>query len=331
LLAAEEMEYTGERVIPDAMTASDPVLAEHLARYAFASERLPPGARVLDAACGSGYGTRALAEKAGQVVGVDLVPEAVAYARGRYGTSSVAFATMDCRRLAFRDGAFDAYICFETLEHVQQQETLVAEARRVLTDGGFFLVSTPNREVYNLAYGCNAHHERELSPGEFESLLRRYFDDVTLFGQCAPGPAGETLRQQLAAARQSLPSGAEALAATLALLHARLDRLEQKVDRWIETSSRAEERLNHLGLSLLRSLVPARLRALVPRRFKERLWPGGVGPDDRCQMTDVSRKSHPSLLTSDICHLSSALPDIVERVPDDAVYLIALCRRVGAG
>jgi ubiquinone/menaquinone biosynthesis C-methylase UbiE len=308
------------------MAASDPVLAEHLARYAFAAPRIPPGGRVLDAACGSGYGTATLAEHAKHVVGVDLAPEAVAYARKRYGSAQPAFAVMDCRRLAFTDGAFDAYVCFETLEHLQEQEALVAEARRILAPGGLFLVSSPNRDIYNLAYGRNLHHERELSPEEFEVLLRRYFDDVTLFGQLGSGSEGCALRRQLDTARRALPPGAEGLAASLALLHARLDRLERKVDQWIQTSSRAEERMNHLGLALLRSLLPARLRALVPRRVKERLWPGGVRADDRYQMIDDSRKRDPASLSSVICHPASASSDIVAGVPDNAIYLVAVCR-----
>jgi SAM-dependent methyltransferase len=320
------MEYTGERVIPDAMPASDPVLAEHLARYAFAAARVPPGGRVLDAACGSGYGTANLAEHAKHVVGIDLAPEAVAYARQHYGLAHVAFAVMDCRRLAFADATFDAYACFETLEHVQEQEALVAEARRVLTPGGLFLVSTPNRDVYNLAYGRNLHHERELSPEEFEALLRRHFDDVTLFGQLGSGPVRDTLRRQLDAARRALPPGAGGLAVSLALLHARLDRLERKVDQWIETSSRTEERLNHLGLSLLRSLLPTRLRGLIPRRFKERLWPGGAKAVDSRQLTVDSRREDPSSLSTVNCLLSTASSEIVEGVPDDAIYLVAVCR-----
>ena len=56
---------------------------EHWHRYAFA-RRLAAGRRVLDAACGEGYGSAMLSEVAADVVGVDLDEAAVVHARSRY-------------------------------------------------------------------------------------------------------------------------------------------------------------------------------------------------------------------------------------------------------
>src|SRR4051794_32573767 len=80
---------TLERVVEGATPAHQ--WAEHRTRYAFASE-LAAGRRVLDVACGSGYGSRILADAgADTVVGVDLDADAVVYARQRYGGPGVTF------------------------------------------------------------------------------------------------------------------------------------------------------------------------------------------------------------------------------------------------
>jgi len=150
----------------------------HLARYrwaaAFASDR-----RVLDAACGTGYGSRILlAAGARQVVSMDLSREA----------SGPTFARGDAARLPARDGAFDLYVSFETLEHVEDDRSLLREAKRVLAPGGVFLCSTPNRDFLSPGLTLedrprNPYHVREYSIAEFEALLGTFFPKVKLFGQ----------------------------------------------------------------------------------------------------------------------------------------------------
>jgi SAM-dependent methyltransferase len=151
---------------------------QHLARYRWAAARAS-GLRVLDAACGTGYGSRILLEAgARRVTSMDLSSEA----------SGPAFVRADVSRLPARDGAFDLYVSFETLEHVDDDEALVREARRVLAPGGRFLCSTPNRNLLSPGLTLrdrprNPYHVREYSIAEFEGLLTRVFPRVTLLGQ----------------------------------------------------------------------------------------------------------------------------------------------------
>jgi SAM-dependent methyltransferase len=151
---------------------------QHLARYRWAAA-FAPGLRVLDAACGTGYGSRILL-KAGarQVTSMDVSSEA----------SGPAFVRADATRLPARDGSFDLYVSFETLEHVQEDQALVREARRVLAPGGRFLCSTPNRDLLSPGLTLrdrprNPYHVREYSIAEFETLLASVFAGVRLFGQ----------------------------------------------------------------------------------------------------------------------------------------------------
>ena len=108
-------EFTGERVIPELVDAD--LLNEHLARYRFAKRfaaKLGESARILDAGCGTGYGTAELAGAA-SVTGVDIAAEAVGHARSRYGSGRVNFVQSACETLPFSDGAFDLLVAFEVI------------------------------------------------------------------------------------------------------------------------------------------------------------------------------------------------------------------------
>ncbi len=151
---------------------------QHLARYRWAAVRAT-GLRVLDTACGTGYGSRILAEAgARHVVSMDVSAEA----------SGAAFVRADATRLPARNRAFDLYVSFETLEHVEDDRTLLTEARRVLAPGGTFLCSTPNRDFLSPGLTLhdrprNPYHVREYSIIEFDALLGSVFRRVGLFGQ----------------------------------------------------------------------------------------------------------------------------------------------------
>jgi SAM-dependent methyltransferase len=176
-------EFTGERVIPNQV---DPDLwNEHLARYLFAA-RLSSRKRVLDIACGTGYGTAELAATAAVATGVDVSTEAVAYARAHHSRPNNRFLCADARQLPFRDGSVDLVAAFEVIEHLADWPALLAEARRVLAPSGQLLVSTPNRAYYAEARrlaGPNPFHAHEFDFDEFEAALRGYFPHVTLWVQ----------------------------------------------------------------------------------------------------------------------------------------------------
>ncbi|MHB8643724.1 MAG: class I SAM-dependent methyltransferase [Gaiellaceae bacterium] len=168
-----------ERIVPDETARG--IVAIHLRRYAFAQPYCE-GKDVLDAACGVGYGTVALAETAARVVGADVDADAIAYARGRYARDNVEFVVADLLDPPFADASFDVVASFETIEHLREPETFVRHVARVLRPGGVFVVSTPRVDVTTLRPG-NPFHEVEFSPADFETLLRRHFSRVDLYGQ----------------------------------------------------------------------------------------------------------------------------------------------------
>jgi SAM-dependent methyltransferase len=165
--------FAEERLVPE--EAPEASLQEHLARYRFAKERAR--GRILDVACGTGYGSALLG-----AVGVDR--SVAALRRGR-----VPRVAADALRLPF-GRVFDTVVSFETIEHVADAARFVAECARVLRPGGRLMVSTPNRELWSprSPRPCQRFHVREFSRKEFLSVLRPF--RVELFGQVLLDRAG---------------------------------------------------------------------------------------------------------------------------------------------
>jgi SAM-dependent methyltransferase len=173
--------FTGERFTPECVRE---IAYEHWHRYAFALP-LARGRRVLDAACGEGYGSALLAGVAGSVLGVDLDEATLAHARSRYAGGNLRFEQADVTALdALPDASFDLVTSFETLEHVHEQSRMLAGFARLLAPGGLLLVSTPDKRTYSEQAGTdNPHHVRELYREEFEALLQEHYPHRRIYGQ----------------------------------------------------------------------------------------------------------------------------------------------------
>ena len=176
--------WTGERYIPE---IGGDIRLEHVHRYLIARE-LARGKRVLDIACGEGYGSAILAAVAAQVIGVDIAPDAVAHASSKYSQPNLEFSVGSCEAIPLQQHSVDVVVSFETLEHIGRHEDMMREIRRVLTPEGLLIISSPDRHVYSDALGNrNEFHVRELGRDEFERLLHAYFGRVTLAGQRVRG------------------------------------------------------------------------------------------------------------------------------------------------
>jgi len=152
---------------------------EHVSRYHWAAQAAKDRL-VLDAGCGTAYGSRLLAEGgAREVVGVDIARamlETVAPAM----PGSVRLQAGDLRRLDFEDDTFELVVCFEVIEHVEDPIIVLDELVRVLAPGGLLLVSSPNRDVYPPG---NPHHLHEFVPAELEADLAARLPHVRLLRQ----------------------------------------------------------------------------------------------------------------------------------------------------
>lgn len=175
------LEFTGERFVPG---VQGEIWVEHWHRYHFAS-RWVAGRRVLDIACGEGYGSALLARTAREVVGVDVSAEAVAHAARTYaGTANLSFMAGSCGAIPLPDASIEVAVSFETVEHIAAQREFMDELARVLSPGGVLILSCPNKREYSDRRGfVNEFHVRELYREELEALVAARFPAIDWYGQ----------------------------------------------------------------------------------------------------------------------------------------------------
>ncbi len=176
------LEPTGERYLPWLEEAS--IGYEHVHRYAYATQFVQ-NKRVLDLACGEGYGSYLLAKTAKSVVGIDIDNNTIKHARNKYIKQNLEFRVGSITEVPIGgESLFDVAVCFEALEHIEDHQKLLSEVKRLLTPEGVFIVSTPNKTVYSdEPQFNNPFHVHELYFDEFRELLEKYFKNVKFLGQ----------------------------------------------------------------------------------------------------------------------------------------------------
>jgi SAM-dependent methyltransferase len=168
---------TGERTLPD-VPEENYWYRRHVAVYEWIAERCA-GQRVADLACGEGYGSDLLAERAAEVIGVDANPEAYEHARARYRRPNLSF-----RRELVEDfdEPTDAVVFLQTIEHIHEPDRLLA---RIAGAAPVAYISTPNRLTLappGAEKSDNPWHLREYDPGEYRNLLEPHFGNVEILG-----------------------------------------------------------------------------------------------------------------------------------------------------
>jgi SAM-dependent methyltransferase len=171
------LELTGERTLPD-VPAENYWFRRHLVVYEWIAERCA-GLKVVDMACGEGYGTAVLARRAREVTGVDANPEAFEHARLKYTRPGVRFVR---NMIELHAEPCDAVVFLQTIEHVPDPAGVLRHFKEM---AGTVYVSTPN--LLTLAppgagKSGNPWHLREYRVAEFRALCERVFDHVDLHG-----------------------------------------------------------------------------------------------------------------------------------------------------
>jgi SAM-dependent methyltransferase len=201
-----------ERIVPDELYAGevtgDATLALHVERYEFAARNAMPG-RLLDIACGVGYGTRLLKDRCpavSEAVGVDLSEEAIGYASRRYATDGLRFVANDAT--TFRDAEkFDTVVSLETIEHLATPDAFLDNLlKHVLRPGGILICSAPTTPSVD----ANVYHLHDFSERTFRRLFsHRGMKEIASFRQVQPFRPTQVLDPSEARSRdirQNLPT-----------------------------------------------------------------------------------------------------------------------------
>jgi SAM-dependent methyltransferase len=172
------LSLTGERTLPD-VPEENYWFRRHLVVYEWIAARAH-GRRIVDLACGEGYGSAVLASTAVSVVGVDANPEAFQHARLKY--TGVRF---ERNMIELWTGDVDCVVFLQTIEHVQDPDAVLDHVRELIGPRGVAYVSTPN--VLTLApkgaeRSGNPWHVREYRAQEYRELCERHFGSVDLLG-----------------------------------------------------------------------------------------------------------------------------------------------------
>ncbi|MBP1934533.1 class I SAM-dependent methyltransferase [Ammoniphilus resinae] len=179
------LKWTGERIIPKLLKPTNGMLLEHIARYYFATPYIK--GRVLDIACGTGYGCHMVAKErkreVTEIIGVDNDVQTLAYANHEYNHQKVTYMLGDAvdPGLPEKLGQFDTILSFETIEHVQDDQRFMDNLYQMLKPGGILVLSSPFGRGRGMPTS-EPFHVHQLTPDEFKELFVQ-FSDVDIYYQ----------------------------------------------------------------------------------------------------------------------------------------------------
>jgi len=107
------------------------------------------GGNVLDIGCGSGQFIGILMQSLGSfdsITGVDVDDAVLQEARGKFSSNAFRFINASSLSLPFEDGSFDLVSISKALHHVENDRQTLGEMRRVLKQGGYFLINEMIRD-----------------------------------------------------------------------------------------------------------------------------------------------------------------------------------------
>ena len=163
-----------ERLVPREIDPTDEcgqvAIATHQERYHFAS-RLSTGRRVLDIACGVGYGSRILKHEghADSGLGVDVDGEAIALARKLYEAPGVTFVE-SAHQNFHPDQRFDLFCFLETVEHLPDPADFLGKLSSLTTPRRILVASV----LVTVSADSNPYHLHDFTRRSFRRLLTQH-------------------------------------------------------------------------------------------------------------------------------------------------------------
>lgn len=163
-------DFLDERLVPE-LEQGTVQYHDHIRRYLFA-QQFVAGKKVLDVACGTGYGSAILQRaNTSKVISIDIDARALRYAKRRW--SNLSLFQGNATNLPIASTSVDVVISFETLEHISEPHLFLKEIHRIIHPTGFFILSTPNRKLASpeSTLPFSPYHAFEPTLDELKELL----------------------------------------------------------------------------------------------------------------------------------------------------------------
>lgn len=170
--------YSGERQVADTLEC---IRCDHKKRYEYASEFIKSNEKkqrqikILDIFCGTGYGSYMLAQNIDtvEIDGVDGSKEAVDFAKANFASGKIRYQHFVFPASLGGQSKYDYIIAFESIEHVENDQSFLQFLIDYLKDDGVLFLSFPNRNLVDLMKLPNPYHFRHYNLKDIENLLRK--------------------------------------------------------------------------------------------------------------------------------------------------------------
>lgn len=187
-------------------------VVNHIKRYRFSVQQLQPG-RVLDCACGVGYGASIMVQNPAltEYVGVDLDDGVTLYSSWLVRDSRCSFKQAELASLDI--GLFENVVSLETIEHVPDPDGFLADLAAKLAPGGQLILSLPVERWAGTH--MNPHHLTNWTYARFSALVERYFEECTIYRQKLSLLGPDTFAASEIVLREHVPDEDEGFIAVL--------------------------------------------------------------------------------------------------------------------
>lgn len=175
------MKFTGERVVPNDMKEYIGTYIEHLTRYVFCLG-FCIDKKVMDVACGTGYGLELISSVAEKGSGIDIDKGSLNFALENYKFygKNFHFRKKDLEKEDLKIGWFgnkyDTIISFETIEHLQNPDFFLENVKEVLEDDGTFIFSIPFESAVSF-------HKKLYNFESAKALMEKHFSKIQWLDQ----------------------------------------------------------------------------------------------------------------------------------------------------
>lgn len=156
----------------------------HFAAYEWVKEFVK-GKSIAEVGFGTGYGSDYLSLFASSILAMDISKECVTYCHAKYG-KTVSFAQASGLNIPLKENSVDFVLSFQVIEHIEPSKVrkYLSELKRVLSEEGIVIISTPNRKLRLLPFQkpWNPEHQKEYTSKEFGRTLETVFEEVEVYG-----------------------------------------------------------------------------------------------------------------------------------------------------